>query len=169
MKVFNIVFILFFLGGKVSTQTYEFKPSKKDTINYCNNKGERKGKWILMGRHKPKTCYSNNQVVETGNYERNMKQGIWEEYSCNNLLKSKQVYVNGKVNGEVNLYNDNGKMSARGTFNIDHWVNDLELFDDNGRLLYLVNFDANGNRKQGTYYCYSKTKKDSNVIYRAIP
>jgi antitoxin component YwqK of YwqJK toxin-antitoxin module len=151
------------------SQTWEINLSNNDTINYSLPNGERKGKWILHGRHKPHTCYAPNQVAETGNYEHNTRQGIWKEFNCDNTLKSEKNYIKGKVNGAVILYQENGKLFARGTFKIDHWVNGLELFDANGGLLYRINFDENGNRIQTTFFHYQKAKRDSTIIFKALP
>jgi antitoxin component YwqK of YwqJK toxin-antitoxin module len=168
MKLLYLI-ALFLFCKEITSQTFEFIPNSKDTVNYTHYKEGRKGKWIIMGQHRPKTCYTPSQIVETGMYEKDRKEGLWKAYHCDGQLKSEQLYVHGNVNGPVTLYHENGKLSARGTFKIDHWVNDLELFDMNGGLLYRVNFDEKGNRIRTTFFCYTKTKRDSTIIFKALP
>ena len=162
-----IYIVLFTLSlTNVVCQTFEFIPNGKDTINYSLSNGERKGMWILYGRNKPKTCYTLNQIVETGYYGHNMKQGVWKEYHCTGMLKSEQVYVNGKVSGLVTIYYEDGKIKTRGTFKNNKWVGPFELFDQKGNLTYLIRFDAEGKRQQSFYYKVRPGgKKDSVMVF----
>lgn len=135
MKTSYVLFLLFLSFGSARSQSYEISSGiKTDTINKLTYKGFKEGKWILKGKHKdyfkgkyslPKSFYEgypSEQIIETGIYENNRKEGVWEEYYKNGKMRSKLTYANGVLEGPAVFYNTDGKIMKEGSFKANKWV-----------------------------------------------
>ena len=61
----QILLILFILGSFIfKAQTWDMY--KGDTINKIDVEGRKQGRWVVMGKHKPGTCYQPEQKIEEG-------------------------------------------------------------------------------------------------------
>ena len=58
------ILILFFTLNTMKSQSWELYG--KDTINKIDADGKKQAKWVLMGKHKPGTCYQTDQKAEEG-------------------------------------------------------------------------------------------------------
>ena len=101
MKKIVSFIILFCFAGFLHSQTWEL--FGKDTINKIDVDGRKQARWILMGKHKPGSCYQPEQKAEEGKYKDNRKTDTWIEYYCNNNLKNKLTFVNGKPDGYAQM------------------------------------------------------------------
>ena len=136
-------------------QTFEFDPSNnKDTINLIDFLGKKQGKWIIWGKTKPNSCYTPTSKVEEGKYQDNKKLGIWKEYFCNGIIKSKITFLNGRPDGYAIMYYDNGKIAEEGTWKGTKWVGNYKLYYDNGHVQNEFTFNNNGKREGPQKYFY---------------
>lgn len=143
--------------GFGQAQSYEINPiNKKDTINLIDFNGKKQGTWIVFGKTKPNTCYSDNpdSKVEEGKYADNKKAGIWKEYFCNGNMKNKITYTNGRPDGYAVMYHENGKVSEEGTWKINKWVGNYKLYYDNGQVQQEFNYNPTGKREGPQKYFY---------------
>lgn len=152
MKIFTLIVFMFFTICKAQPQSYEM--NGKDTINLVDAQGKRQGKWIIYGKSKPGTCYSENQKVEEGKYLENRKTGIWTEYFCNGNMKNKLTFVNGRPDGYAIMYNESGKISEEGNWKANRWVGNYKLYYENGQVQHEFVFNAAGKRDGPQKYYY---------------
>jgi antitoxin component YwqK of YwqJK toxin-antitoxin module len=134
-------------------QSYEIVNSK-DTINLIDNTGKKQGKWILMGKHKPNTCYAANQKAEEGAYKENRKAGNWMEYYCNGKPKNNIPFVNGRPDGYAIMYYENGNKKEEGNWKINKWVGNYNSYYDNGTVQHDFKFNEGGKREGVQTYNY---------------
>lgn len=126
----------------------------KDTINRIDVEGKKQGKWIYFGKHKPGTCYQPDQKAEEGKYKDNKKTERWLEYYCNGNLKNKLTFVNGRPDGEAQMFHENGKISEEGNWKNNRWVGNYRLYYDNGQVQHEFVFNASGKREGPQKYYY---------------
>lgn len=126
MKTNYIIFLLFLCFGSASAQSYEIESIiTSDTINKVDIKGYKVGKWVIRGKHKLKPehlTFPMEQIVETGNYLNNRKDGVWIEYYKNGKMRNKLTYVNGILNGPAAFYNEKEVVLKEGSFKDNKWV-----------------------------------------------
>jgi len=152
--------IVMFLGIIISFvflfgQSFEINPLKAgDTINVIDLNGKKQGKWIVFGKHKPGTCYAQNQKVEEGLYKDNRKTGKWIDYYCNSNKKSEITYVNGRPNGYAIMYYENGNKKEEGNWVNNRWVGNYKLYYENGQVQHDFKFNAGGKREGEQVYKY---------------
>jgi len=131
-----------------------------DTINRTDIEGKKHGKWILFGKAKPNTCYMEDQKIEEGVYKANKKVGIWVEYYCNGNLKNKLNFFNGRPEGYVIMYFENGKISEEGDWKVNRWAGKYKTYDSLGTLLCDFVFDVKGKKQPGSWQINEKEHGD---------
>lgn len=124
----------------------------KDTINKTDGEGKKQGKWVLFGRHKPGTCYQEEQKAEEGKYADNRKAGIWLEFYCNGNMKNKLTFTNGRPDGYAIMFHENGKISEEGNWKSNRWVGNYKLYYENGQVQHEFVFNASGKREGAQKY-----------------
>jgi antitoxin component YwqK of YwqJK toxin-antitoxin module len=132
---------------------------KGDTINKIDIDGRKQGKWILMGKHKPGTCYAPEAKIEEGKYQDNRKKDIWIEYFCNGNMKNKLTFNNGKPDGYAIMYHENGKISEEGNWKNTRWVGNYKLYYENGQVQHEFVFNQSGKREGPQTYYYDNGQK----------
>lgn len=146
------IILLLLLVIQLKSQSWELYG--KDTINKIDVIGKKQDKWVLLGKHKPGTCYQTDQKAEEGKYIDNRKTGIWVEYYCNSLVKSKLTFVNGRPDGYALMYHDNGKISEEGIWKNNRWVGKYKLYYENGQVQHEFVFNNSGKRDGQQKYYY---------------
>lgn len=142
-----------YLNGKRNDKSYFYfgDGSIKMIIPYVNDKKQgngfeydEKGKIISVLR------FRNNNLIEKEEINRmdedGKKNGIWKEFYKNDILKEEKTYLNGKLDGYVKLYNEEGKLISaikyeNGEVNlqgkdIDIDVEIKEEYDKNDNLIF---------------------------------
>jgi antitoxin component YwqK of YwqJK toxin-antitoxin module len=131
-----------------------FEMAGSDTINKTDAEGKKQGKWVLYGKHKSGACHKPDQKVEEGKYEANKKTGIWVEYYCNGIVKSKITFTGGRPDGYAWMYHENGKICEEGNWKNNRWVGGYKLYYDNGQVQHEFVFSATGKREGAQKYFY---------------
>lgn len=152
MKNFASILILVCSVGLVRSQSYEI--FGKDTINKIDAEGKKQNKWIVMGKHKPGSCYKPDQKAEEGKYKDNKKIDIWVEYYCNSNMKNKLTFANGRPDGYAQMFHENGKISEEGNWKNNRWVGKYRLYYDNGQVQHEFVFNQTGKREGQQKYYY---------------
>ncbi len=152
MRKFLYIVIFLCSGLALNSQTYEIIGN--DTLNKIDGEGKKQGKWILFGRHKPGTCYQNEQKVEEGKYADNRKTGTWVEFYCNGNMRNKLTFVNGRPDGYAIMFHENGKISEEGNWKNNRWVGNYKLYYENGQVQHEFVFSPNGKREGAQKYYY---------------
>lgn len=150
----KLLYILITVCSTSFAQSQSNELFGKDTINKIDADGKKQGKWILMGKHKPGTCYTLEQKIEEGKYQDNRKAGIWVEYFCNGNMKNKLTFVNGRPDGYAIMYHENGKISEEGNWKNQRWVGNYKLYYDNGQVQHEFVFNPSGKREGAQKYYY---------------
>ena len=154
-KVYFILIFLVYQISQAQSQSYEFGgPSGKDTINLIDALGKKQGQWILKGKHKPGSCYAEDQVAEKGKYSDNRKVGKWLEFYCNGNMKNQLTFQNGRTDGYAIMYHENGKVSEEGIWKNNRWTGPYKLYYENGQPQHEFNFNASGKREGPVKYFY---------------
>lgn len=146
------ILILFFSVSLMKSQSWEL--FGKDTINKIDVEGRKQAKWIVMGKHKPGTCYKPEQKAEEGKYKDNKKTDLWVEYYCNANMKNKLTFLNGKPDGYAQMFHENGKISEEGNWKNNRWVGNYKLYYDNGQIQHEFIFSPTGKREGPQKYFY---------------
>jgi antitoxin component YwqK of YwqJK toxin-antitoxin module len=152
MKKIITVLILCCTVELLQSQSWEIFGS--DTINKIDVNGKKQARWILMGKHKPGTCYKADQKVEEGKYLDNRKTEAWVEYYCNSNVKNKLTFVNGRPDGYAQMFHENGKISEEGNWKNNRWVGNYKLYYDNGQVQHEFVFSSTGKREGTQKYFY---------------
>jgi antitoxin component YwqK of YwqJK toxin-antitoxin module len=154
----KIYFLFIFLVSQIihsKSQSYELGGiSGKDTINKSDALGKKQGKWVIKGKHKPGSCFSEEQKAEEGKYNDNKKIGKWLEYYCNGNLKNQLTFQNGRPDGYAIMYHENGKISEEGNWKNNRWTGPYKLYYENGQPQHEFNFNASGKREGPVKYYY---------------
>ena len=87
MKKHLYTLALLCLFGFIKAQSQEIY--KGDTVNKIDIDGKKQGKWVLLGKHKPGTCYAPDAKVEEGKYQDNRKKDVWIEFGKH----SHKIYI----------------------------------------------------------------------------
>jgi len=154
-KVYFILIFLVYQMSQAQSQSYELAgPSGKDTINLIDALGKKQGQWVLKGKHKPGSCYAEDQVAEKGKYSDNRKVGKWLEFYCNGNMKNQLTFQNGRTDGYAIMYHENGKVSEEGIWKNNRWTGPYKLYYENGQPQHEFNFNASGKREGPVKYFY---------------
>lgn len=154
-KVYFILIFLVYQMSQAQSQSYEFGgASGKDTINLIDALGKKQGQWVLKGKHKPGSCYAEDQVAEKGKYSENRKVGKWLEFYCNGNMKNQLTFQNGRTDGYAIMYHENGKVSEEGIWKNNRWTGPYKLYYENGQPQHEFNFNATGKREGPVKYFY---------------
>jgi antitoxin component YwqK of YwqJK toxin-antitoxin module len=159
MKKFTFFILFISAVCFAQSQTFELDEKTKDTLNLVDAQGKKQGKWIVRGRHKPGTCYQPEQKVEEGRYTDNRKTGVWIEYYCNNNMKNKLTFVNGRPDGYAIMYHENGKISEEGNWKANRWVGNYKLYYENGQVQHEFVFNQTGKREGPAVYYFENGQK----------
>lgn len=157
MKKLLLTLSILYAFSFVKAQTWD--TYNGDTINKIDVDGKKQGKWILMGKHKPGTCYAPEAKVEEGKYLDNRKKDVWIEYFCNGNMKNKLTFNNGRPDGYAQMFHENGKISEEGNWKNSRWVGNYKLYYDNGQVQHEFVFNANGKREGAQTYYYDNGQK----------
>lgn len=150
----KLLYILITVCGATFAQSQSSEVIEGDTCNRIDFGGKKQGKWIILGKHKPGTCYQPTQHVEEGKYVDNRKTGIWSEFYCNSNMKNKLTFVNGRPDGYAIMYHENGKISEEGNWKSNRWVGNYKLYYDNGQVQHEFAFNPAGKREGAQKYFY---------------
>lgn len=113
--------------------------------------GNRTGEWEFF--------YASGKLEQKGKYDKKGRtQGQWKWFYENGALMREELYVNGKREGQLTDYNEQGKIILQGTF-VDNvmegtWIYETPEYKEIGNYL-------NGERDSvwKSYYMPSKTKR----------
>lgn len=117
----------------------------QEPVNVRNENGKQ-GKWVYFGKDRPESKYPDSAKVSIKHLPINNINCLEVNYyKTNNSLQSKIYYVNGKHEGEYELYWSNGFIKEKGTFYGYKRVDTLKTYHSNGKLKKLCYYDAKGN------------------------
>ena len=152
MKIFFSLIFLFYIVN-VKSQTFNVT-SDGDTVNIIDANNLKQGQWVILGIDIKKAGYKRDQLVESGIYKDDKKNGKWIEYYENGNIRSEVTYLNGEPNGYAKLYYDSGTPSEEGIWQNYHWVGNYRAYYENGNLRYYFHINKKGQRTQGQIYFY---------------
>lgn len=75
----------------------------------------------------------NNFYLTTG---REGFTGICEIYFPSGLVSTRKNFKNGKLNGETNLFHENGQLAEKKFFDMNLQTGDYLMYDSTGTLIY---------------------------------
>ncbi|MCK5029342.1 MAG: hypothetical protein KAR57_06895 [Bacteroidales bacterium] len=183
-----------YVNGKRNDKShFYFKNGEiKKVIPYLNDKKQGIGfEYDKNGLIITITRYRNNEIIVQENINRindnGSKEGVWKEFYRTGILKEEETYLDGKLNGYVKLYNEEGKLVESIKYNngevsldsndFDSNIEIKEEFDINENLIFSGSFkndipigvhryfDSNGKVKSSkTYDFFGKMKADGIVF-----
>ena len=148
-----LLLLLLLLSTNIKAQTFNIT-EEGDTVNITDGNNLKQGEWFILGKDIKKAGWKRDQLVETGVYKDNKKNGKWTEYYENGKIKSEITYVNDEPNGYAKLYYDTGTPSEEGIWQNYHWVGNYRAFYENGNLRNYFHMNRQGKRTQGQIYFY---------------
>jgi antitoxin component YwqK of YwqJK toxin-antitoxin module len=124
--------------------------SLERTIEY-NDDGMYNGKLMAYDE--------NNNLTETGSFEKDIPVGTWDTYHPNGKIKMTGKYVNGKREGEWKVYHDNGKLSSTVNFKEDKKEGMEKQYYSSGKIQgELTHLNGEMDGKYTEYYENGKVK-----------
>ncbi len=63
-----------------------------------------------------KVYYLNGNLKRIGNFNNDLENGLFKEYSEDGIIQAEYEMKNGELNGQIKTYYDNGKIKKKGTF-----------------------------------------------------
>lgn len=130
-----------------------------DSIN-VKTLNKREGKWVVFGKNQKSTKFKAEQVVETGSYKSNRKEGLWVKFYPNGNKKSEIFYKRGRPNGIFKLYYQNGNLEEEGEWTNRLYNGSFKRYYEDGTLEQEKTFDSNGKAKGKVVYYYPNGKKE---------
>lgn len=117
-----------------------------DTINRTDENNMKQGHWVFTNKTKKLPGYSDNQVVEEGDFHDDRKSGKWIFYFNNDKVKHILTYTNNRPNGYAVFYYSNGNKREEGTWKNDRWIGDYKYYYENGNVRNDWKYSVNGRR-----------------------
>ncbi len=150
---YKYIIVFFFVFGSSYAQKFEME--KKDTINYEDAEGNKRGYWKVYNRMLYLPDYTDDQLVEEGKYVNNKKDGLWKQYFNNGKTKSEITYKSNIPNGHMKFYYSNGNPLEEGDWVNGKWEGSYKYYYENGKMSYDWKF-VNGKR-EGLQKYFSET------------
>lgn len=120
---------------------FTFSASCQDTITYAHCKCIDIIDTLTPAPNGQYTRICNNVVIEKGKFKSGSKIGEWVSYSSNGTPIKKIMYTDGKLNGDVSYYHNNGKMKLIGSFSNGLKVNDWKFYNQNEKIQWSQTFN----------------------------
>ncbi len=126
--------------------------------------GLRQNHWKIFNDSRHLPGYTDNAIVEEGDYKDNMKQGIWISYFPNGAVKSKITFKDNRPEGYAITYFQNGNVNEEGTWSNNRWTGPYKLRYENGVIQHEFTYNDNGKRagQQKYYYPNGQVMIDEN-------
>lgn len=118
--------------------------SQSDTLNRTDSLGKKYSYWIIYGKDKPWSGFSDTSIMEEGEYDSGKKTGLWKTYHSNGRLKSEIEYKGNRPNGKFNTYYDNGYKEEEGTWRGTFYIDTFRRYDPSGVLVQEKIFNREG-------------------------
>jgi antitoxin component YwqK of YwqJK toxin-antitoxin module len=128
-----------------------------DTVNVTDAAKMKQGIWMTFDA-------TGTKIVEKGKYVNNKKEGMWVRNYPNGNPKHEITFKSGVANGPAKFYFEDGKVWESGTWVIDHWVGNYEMYHANGQKAYDWFYNNTGKRTgtQNYYHENGKLKYSGN-------
>ncbi len=144
MRVIIFIITHLFLASLCVGQTPSYKIIKGDTCNRVNSDGKKQGKWLVFSKF-PK-CNADGIILEKGVYLDDHKTGVWKEYYCTGIVKTKITFNNGRPEGQVYNYYENGNLHESGMWKNKLWVAKYKEYDHLGKVIRMQEIDGPGKK-----------------------
>ncbi|MBI2968702.1 MAG: hypothetical protein HYY40_12950 [Bacteroidetes bacterium] len=156
LKLSALTYFLFIAGfttGMVLFSTAQsFEINNGDTINVVDAGNLKQGHWIVFNKIKKLPGYTDEQIVEEGNYTDGKKTGIWKKLYPNGKTESEITYTNNRPDGPAKMYYENGNLKEEGLWKINKWAGEYKFYYENGQLYQNFNFSQLGKREGAQKY-----------------
>lgn len=131
-----------------------FDMYKNDTINRIDVSNLKQGHWMYFGKDKRLPGYTEEQLVEEGEFLNNRKTGIWKKYFANGKMQNEITYQNSRPNGFAKIYYKNGNLKEQGIWKGNKWVGEYKFFHENGKIYHEFAYSEKGKRSGEQKYYY---------------
>lgn len=125
-----------------------------DAVNKIDENNMKQGHWVFTNKMKNLPNYSENQVVEEGDFQDDKKTGKWYFYYANDKVKHILTYTNNRPDGYAVFYYSNGNKREEGTWKNNKWIGDYKYYYKNGNLRNEWKYNDNGQRTGVQKYYY---------------
>ncbi|MEX2596158.1 MAG: toxin-antitoxin system YwqK family antitoxin [Salibacteraceae bacterium] len=133
MKILFLIITLF-VSGSIYAQ------------NQTNEAGRKIGYWKITGADKSTPGYSDDAIVEEGEFMEGRKVGVWKAYYPSGELKSEITYDNGRPKGPYTTYYNNGQIEEKGNWSLNKNQGKFTRYYENGQVQQDFTFDDSGKR-----------------------
>lgn len=131
-KIIILNFIILFGFTVLGQQTNNYNHCNcTETINYSKD-GLKNGEYRLM---------SKSNLIETGNYVNDEKDGLWIVNNTNGVLISEINYSKGKLNGDFKQYYYDGKQKIIAKFVNNEPIGEWKYFNKKGKVIKLGKYE----------------------------
>lgn len=134
--------------------------------NHVDENGLRQGYWVLTGSMTVEKGFTLDSKVEEGNYENDLKTGVWKKYYPSGQLRSEITYSKNKPVGVYSLYYENGVVEEQGNWQRNKNIGSFSRNYKNGNPHQKFVFSDSGKRNgiQLYYHSNGQLALEVNVI-----
>lgn len=86
--------------------------------------------------------YEDGTNMEVGNYENNLKFGLWTRYNVKGHITAQASYLNDKKDGNWFVYDDNGTKLFEMSYKDGEKVGIWKQWDEKGELIKTTNYSS---------------------------
>lgn len=86
--------------------------------------------------------HDNGKPMEMGNYDNNLKFGLWTRYSISGNLIAQASYINNKKDGNWFVYNEAGNKLFEMIYKDGEKIGTWNQWDETGKLIQTTNYSA---------------------------
>jgi len=158
-RVFFILFLVLFYSLSKGSLSQSFN-YKDEEVNKVDANGKKQGRWVILGKMRPKLKYAPEELVETGNYQNSRKVGLWKKYFKGGKLKSEINYRLGRPYGAFTTYHPNGTKEEQGSWKGSKYTGNLTRWHQNGKVSQRVEFNTSGKMDGTVKYFYENGKPE---------
>jgi antitoxin component YwqK of YwqJK toxin-antitoxin module len=159
---------LYYMDGHIKQKAF-FKEGKRDgkyvqyydiPENAINEEGTFE-KGVVTGVYK--TYYQNGKLSETGEYNKDgEKNGVWKNYTEDNILTSEEMYNKGKNSGITRNYDYKGILMEEFIYKND-MLQEYKAYSKDGKVIYQNKKAEKNNYDVALYYPNGNIKKEGHI------
>ncbi|MFM7021593.1 MAG: toxin-antitoxin system YwqK family antitoxin [Flavobacteriales bacterium] len=132
--------------------------AQNGTYNVTDANNLKQGHWVYFNRDKKLPDYKDDQKVEEGDYQDDMKNGKWTHYFNNDKVKDVITYVSNRPNGYAIFYYPNGNKREEGIWKNNRWIGEYKYYYENGQIASDWKYNNQGTRTGVQKYYHENGK-----------
>ena len=130
-----IAITLFSCGGNNTVRVVEktYPDGKEKVVTYYSDDKDHV-------KVKEEVFYPDGKLQSVGEFQNNLRNGVWRVWYQNGNIWSEGEFVEGKAEGFRRVYYENGRMRYSGQYKNDQKTGEWTFYDENGNKIKVENY-----------------------------